>query len=280
MVTRAKRRTRALGVGIAAVLACGATSAWLTPAASGKPVPVSAASTTVKATFTSGSGANRFEVRVSTHGNLTSFVSPAGQEHVFGNDEGYALCNSSGSSGVVHGHDTGDVEAGFGNPTFSQPTAGKFPLTVTRTTTNGKFRLRQVWTVDGPGQVAIVTQTVTNISTASINDVRLVRSGDFDVLPSSNDLGAQTAESAWQWNDENDAELPPHGIMLSVGTRGQLHDAYVGPLADWAASRASCRIPGIVTPTAPTDLASVVAYFLGNLTAGQSKTVVVRYTRL
>jgi hypothetical protein len=40
---------------------------------------VSIQSTTVKASFASGSGTNRLGVKVSNHGNLLSFVSPAGQ---------------------------------------------------------------------------------------------------------------------------------------------------------------------------------------------------------
>src|SRR5215218_7107074 len=104
---------------------------------------VSIQSTTVKASFASGSGANFLGVKVSNHGNLLSFESPAGQEAVFQGREGYAICTTGGST--HNGNDTGDVEVGFGAPTFVQPTAGKFPLTVTRNTTDGKFQLKQVW---------------------------------------------------------------------------------------------------------------------------------------
>src|SRR5215217_8455584 len=79
---------------------------------------VSIQSTTVKASFVSGTGADFLGVKVSNHGNLLSFESPAGQEAVFTGREGYALC--SGSS-TVNGHDTGGVEEGFGPPKFNQP---------------------------------------------------------------------------------------------------------------------------------------------------------------
>src|SRR5215218_11152137 len=91
---------------------------------------VSIQSTTVKASFVSGTGADFLGVKVSNHGNLLSFESPAGQEAVFTGREGYALCSQGG--GVVRGHDTGGVEEGFGPPKFKQPNPGKFPLTVTR----------------------------------------------------------------------------------------------------------------------------------------------------
>ena len=88
--------------------------------------PVTAESTAVKASFAKGCGANRLSVKVSTHGNLLSFESPAGQEAVFDGSEGYVVCTGGGAT--VHGHDTGSVESGFGPPTFSQPNAGAFPL--------------------------------------------------------------------------------------------------------------------------------------------------------
>ena len=53
----------------------------------------STTSTTPKASFASGSGANFLGVKVSDHGNLMSFESPAGQEQVFDGREGYALCS-------------------------------------------------------------------------------------------------------------------------------------------------------------------------------------------
>src|SRR5215211_4207280 len=136
-------------------------------------------STVVKASFANGTGANFLGVKVSDHGNLTSFESPAGQEQVFAGNEGYAVCSGSGLT--VHGHDTGSVVGGFAAPTFSQPTVGAFPLTVTRRTTDGKFQLTQVWAKPDPVEKDVtVTMTLKNISGAPINtNVLLSRSGDF-----------------------------------------------------------------------------------------------------
>ena len=83
-------------------------------------------STVVKASFANGSGANFLGVKVSDHGNLTSFESPASQEQVFGGREGYAVCSNNGST--HNGHDTGDVEGGFAAPHSPSPTArGRSP---------------------------------------------------------------------------------------------------------------------------------------------------------
>src|SRR5215217_9420668 len=56
---------------------------------------VSIQSTTVKASFASGSGPDFFGVKVSDHGNLLSFQSPQGQEAVVAGREGYALCTGT-----------------------------------------------------------------------------------------------------------------------------------------------------------------------------------------
>src|SRR5919202_2876402 len=55
-------------------------------------------STTVKASFSRGTGENFLGVKVSNHGNLLSFESPAGQEQVFNSSEGYVLCTNSGDT--------------------------------------------------------------------------------------------------------------------------------------------------------------------------------------
>src|SRR5215204_2911648 len=90
-------------------------------------IATTSTTTTPKASFASGSGANFLGVKVSDHGNLLSFESPQGQEQLFDGQEGYALCSNFGNT--VHAHDTGSVESGFGVPTFSQPNGtGTFPL--------------------------------------------------------------------------------------------------------------------------------------------------------
>jgi len=244
---------------------------------------VSIQSTTVKASFASGSGANFLGVKVSNHGNLLSFESPAGQEAVFSGHEGYAVC--SNFTQTVHGHDTGDVESGFGPPTFSQPNGtGTFPLTVTRNTTDGKFRLKQVWNKpDATEKDVTVTMTLTNISSASINNVFLSRSGDFDVGTSSSDRGARTNDSVWQWDDVNGGDSPPVGLMLTALTFGTVHSAFVDLASDWVGgTRQNCfeHLPAVITPTSVQDLAMRARYSLFNFSPGQSKTVKFEYGRM
>jgi hypothetical protein len=83
---------------------------------------------------------------------------------------------------TLFGHDTGAVREGFGPATIAQPNPGAFPLTVTRNTSDGKFKLTQVW--DRPDAVEkgiTVTMTLKNRSNATISSVALSRSGNYDV---------------------------------------------------------------------------------------------------
>jgi hypothetical protein len=255
-------------------------------------VAVQSSSTVTKAAFAPGSGFNFLGVKVSNHGNLMSFESPAGRQAVFGAREGYAVCSQGG--GVVNGHDTGDIEEGFGAPTFAQPNgAWTFPLTVTRRTTDGKFQLTQVWNKPDPVEKDVtVAMTLKNVSGAPIDsNVLLSRSGDFDLGDNSADLGAKTIDSAWMWDDEGGPEVQPAGLKLTALTFGTNHAARIETTWDWmvgrtsptlSASRLGCQDLFTQTPTpAARDLAMRSFYVLeGGLAAGQSKTVKFEYGRM
>jgi hypothetical protein len=248
-------------------------------------VAIQSSTTAPKASFASGSGFNFLGVKVSDHGNLISFESPVGRQAVFGGREGYAVC--SGGGGTVHGHDTGDVEGGFAAPTFSQPTAGAFPLTVTRRTTDGKFQLTQVWAKPDPVEKDVtVTMTLKNISSATVTGVLLSRSGDFDIgnsSTSSTDRGAATDDSVWLWDDISTGE--PGGLMLTALTFGTSRSARVEVAGVWgdpvSGSRTKCLFPSETTPTDPAgDFAMRMTYELGTFNAGQSKTAKYVYGRM
>jgi hypothetical protein len=254
---------------------------------SGGDVSILGAGPAVKASFTNGSGANFLRVKVSDRGTLLSWESPAGQEAATG-AEGYALCSSAGAT--VHGYDVGDFQAAFGTPTFVQPTAGAFPLTVTRNTTDGKFQLKQVWAKpDATEKDITVTMTLTNRSNATIEGVLMSRSGDFDVgTNSSSDRGARTLDSAWLWDDAFETGAPG-GLMLSALTFGTSHLTGIETASTWVGdgtptnpgTRQDCGADRVNTPTtAASDLTMKVFYLFGNLSAAQSKTVKFEYGRM
>ncbi len=245
---------------------------------------VSIQSTTVKASFASGTGANRLVVKVSNHGNLLDFESPATQEAVA--SEGYAVCSNRDPLPTVHGHDTGSVEEGFGTPTFVQPTAGAFPLTVTRNTTDGKFQLKQVWNKpDAAEKDVTVTMTLKNISSATIQDLELSRSGDIDASGTVNDRGARTFDSAWLWDDPGSDAAPHGGLKLTGLTFSQFPGETIETLASWQSSTTGTRRDCLAPTSLPTtalggDLVMRTTYELGDFNAGQSKTVKFGYGRM
>lgn len=244
---------------------------------------VSIQSTTAKASFVSGKGANFLGVKVSTHGNLTSFESPANQEAVFDGNEGYVLCTGEGAT--VHGHDTGPVEGGFGTPTFSQPTAGAFPLTVTRNTKDGKFQLKQVWNKpDAAEKDVTLTMTLKNRSSGTLSGVTLARTGDYDVGTGSTDRGALTGDSTWQWDDFRATDSPPVGLMITALSFGIPHSQSIDIQSFWSdptnPTRDDCFGASENTPTGEGDWAMRMIYLLGDLGAGQSKTVKLSYERM
>ena len=250
---------------------------------------VGAASVTpTQAAFASGAGVSRLEVKVSNHGNMTSFLSPTGSEDVFGGQEGYSLCTGGGSETVVHGHDTGSVEGGFGSPVIQQPTAGKFPVTITRKTSDGKFELKQVWAnPDFAEREVTVTMTVKNTSGVAVPSVRLSRQGDFDVGANSPNYGGATRNSAWVWNDawgDRQIENIKTGLMVSSGSLAVEHWPEVGLVDDndWAVYRSECvALSGAGTPVAARqDLTLRLTYTLGSLAPGGSKTVKFVYSRI
>ena len=249
-------------------------------------VSIESSSTTPKASFASGTGENRLSVKVSDHGNLMSFESPALQEAVI--EEGYVVCSDVGTFGIggVHAHDTGSVEGGFGTPTFVQPNgSGTFPLTVTRNTTDGKFQLKQLWAKpDAAEKDVTLTMTLTNRSSATIGRVILSRTGDFDVGPSFEDQGAATSDSAWLWDDVSGTETPPGGLMMTALTFGTINDPAVEPLTSWTnqtnPSRTQCFGTSPNTPVGEGDWTLRMISGLGNLSAGQSKSVKLSYSRM
>jgi hypothetical protein len=151
-----------------------------------------------------------------------------------------------------------------------------------RNTTDGKFQLKQVWAKpDAIEKDVSVTMTLKNLSSASISNVVMSRTGDFDVGASSNDLAAATDDSVWQWDDRFGVERPAGGVKLTALTFGTTHGPRVETANAWTTTRAECPTNEVGTPTPSVqDLTMRVFYFLGNLSAGQSKTVKYKYSRM
>jgi hypothetical protein len=217
------------------------------------------------------------KICLSDRGNLVQFESPAGFEHlrVSAVGEGYAVCSGAGT----HGFDAGFAEQGFGPSTIIQPNGpNTFPLTITRDTTNGVFRLKQQFTRDTTEKDVTVTMTLTNRSASPVSGVNLTRYFDGDIDNSfSGNRYAHTADSVWGWSDGSG-----QGLMLTALTFNISHSAGVEAFPNWdpfSGGGAQLCHSGGATPSSPGNFVGRVNYSLGTIAAGGSKTVKVLYRR-
>jgi hypothetical protein len=252
------------------------------------------AATTCDISYTYGSGENAFNLCFSNHGNLVSFESPAGAEHIDVGTigEGYAVCSGT----QVYAYDAGFDEAGWGPATVKQPTNGQtFPITVTRTTTDGTFQLVQVIAINAnqasqsPEREVTMQMKLTNLSASTVNNLYLTRYVDFDVDGTSDDdifsvsrdtvlghSGAQQSPGVW-------IDAPGgHGVMLTGLNFALPKVVEINPAADWATNHNMCTTgTGVTGPTnlPAGDFAGRVAIKVGNMPSGSSKTINFVYRR-
>ena len=214
----------------------------------------------------------------SDHGNISKLSSPAGFEHIAAGyiGEGYALCNSDG----INGYDAGQNENGFGAAAINQPNGpNTLPLTITRDTIDGVFRLQQTFALDPKEKDLTITMKLTNLSRSSVTGVQLVRYFDGDIDGDRlDDRYAQTTDSVWGWDDTNG-----HGLMLTALSFAIPHFMAAEPFSSWDPTSGGvathCDIGGLTTPVGPGDFVGALIYSLETIGSGKSKTVRVLYRR-
>jgi hypothetical protein len=195
--------------------------------------PSPAAATECFATFTSGTGATAFNFCITQNGNILSLESPAGAEHirvgVF--EEGYTICDHT--LGLRYWDLGGFSPNGdFQAPVVVQPNGpNTLPLTITRTTWDFIYTLKQTFSRNVPDRSVLVTMSLTNndITFTGNRSVSFWRAADFDVDGSTSNWGGATKDSAFAWN--NVAFLSPggRGAALSTQSLALPHSAGVVP---------------------------------------------------
>ncbi len=254
------------------------------------------------ALLTSGAGPTLMKVCISQHGNLTKFESPAGFDQIgLGNlfRDGYSICtgNLPTFPNVPEGFDAGAAEAGFGAPVIVQPNgANTLPLTITRTTNDGVYELKQSYAKDVTKRDIVITMKITRKSNADCGGngcppVRLARyfEGDVDNNQSANARFAQDTDSVWEW-----INVPGnHGFVLDnlqsagSGFATTVHTvANFDPNGGGFQTAKGCIVFAgqVTTPTDPAftnaaNLTGRVIYVWGDIPLNMSKTVKVSYRR-
>lgn len=255
----------------------------------GPPVlPVAEASDNCFSTHTSGSGAGLMRICISDHGNLAQLESPDGVEHIGIGQlaEGYILCTAPNGTDFAHGFDSGAWEDGFAAPTISQPNGpNTFPLTITRNTTDGAFRLEQQFFRDAAERDVVIQMKVTNISGTLQQNVRITRYFDARLNNfNTQESYAYAQHSVWAWPTgfTNAAEAL---LLTPLTLNVPFHGPNLETLTDWdpgglpGNGRFRCVLLNDAGsgPTPHGDFVGRIFHIVGTLNPGQSRTVKVQY---
>lgn len=207
-------------------------------AAKGLPEP---GSTTCASTYTSGTGATFFQWCVTANGNIVSLQSPEAEEHIFEGTvgEGYQICDFSAS--VAYTDYAAAADTGNWKPSVvTQPNGpNTFPLTIKRTTIDGKYTLTQKFS-QVPADFTIKIATTVKNNTTGSPFLYVYRFADLDIDNAGSfatDWFDQSANAAWGYLPFQD------GVMLSSGTPALFHSASATLLVP-----AHCDFPSVATP--------------------------------
>jgi len=201
----------------------------------------------------------------SLNGNISHIQTPAGWEQIYFGAEGYGICDLSTHQAYYDWGQYGD-SGNWGAATVTQPKGpSTFPLTITRTTSDGIFTLTQKFNQSTTPAVK-VTMTLKNNAGGLGREVYLVRFADIDADTFVSNLFGYTEYSAW-------------GTLDGAGGHGII--ARAAPSKNWSFAGV---VHGFQNPCSPTfvsapyygDGASYLTW-VPQLQPGSSQTVNMEY---
>lgn len=156
--------------------------------------------------FTSGSGPTLFSWCVTDDGNVLKLESPAGFEHIYEGliaTEGYGVCDLATQERYYDYGMLGDT-GNWNDSVVTQPNGrGTFPLTISRTTLNGQFKLVQEFSQNKGERLVMIKMTLIN-SVAIPRNVYLARFVDMDANSANGgdfeNYFDATADATTAWN--------------------------------------------------------------------------------
>ena len=217
-----------------------------------------------------GTGPREFNVCLSNEGNIMQFEAPGGFVHI-GAADGYILCTPEGTY-----WDLGPASAsGFGPPTVSQPKGPHtLPVTITRTTTDGTWELKQVFIKDNNEQDVSISTYLKRLASPVADPVYIARYVDAHVDGTQGgDFGDHSKDSVWF--------RETRALTLTGQYLGPVVFTAVGPapLVFSGGPTPNCRPASAAGPVGPGDLAGVVTHELSNFKTNQSRSVRFAYQR-
>jgi hypothetical protein len=176
----------------------------LGPHAQGDPRELS--NTQCQSTFTSGSGTTYMQFCTSANGNISKIQTPSGWDQLYFGGEGYGICDVPMAQAYYDWGSYGD-SGNWGPATITQPNGpNTFPLTITRTSSDGVFTLKQAFSRNTTTPAVKVTMTLKNNSGLK-RRVYLARFADIDADGNTSNLSGRTEFSAWGTRDNG------HGLI-------------------------------------------------------------------
>lgn len=235
--------------------------------------------------FSSGAGATFVKFCVTGDGNVSLFENPAGIVHI-NTREGYSVCTSNDQKTWVNqGFDVGSAEDGFGPATMSEP--GVLPLTITRTTWNGQWQLKQTFSAKWPERGLDVKVSVKNLSGGTVPFVRLIRHADIDAGGTWLNGFSGTSHSTFGIGDSPDLNNPMRlALMMSVAPESASSTDFPSftpfdswtPLAPGTQQARACAQSWGQEMTGG-DYVGIVRTRFASMKPGETRTMTLRYRR-
>lgn len=219
--------------------------------------------------FSGNTGERYYSIGVAQQGFLTRFVSPAAFNMFY--YEGYSTCSyKSGVLAFAYEYG-GEAWGGSWSWLWGPPTVtSTSPLTIVRKTTDNRLQLTQVFTADKTEIDVTIKMTLKNISGQTLTDVELLRFADIDVPVGSgaDDWGGRSSIRAFVFQRQ--------GVALDLLSSAPGPFPYLDPTNQGP----TCGGASVVGPLGAGDHKVKARYYFGTMSAGSSKTVKFRYSRL
>lgn len=224
--------------------------------------------------FTSGANNTFLSYCLTTNGNVTQLITPAGHFQIVNPVEGYGICD--GFTGTEYFDYAFEDSLNWGPTTSSSPTPTSMKFV--RTTSDGVWTLSQTIAQLAASSSVKVSMTLKN-NTADDRPVVLLRYADVDVDGVLTNNFDGTLNSAMAWNTFFSGAHPFGLVLQNVGTP---------PFVDY--NGFAQTIPGIAHPCNPFGNASrtvavgidgsVVMNYSGVMPKKVSKTFTISYKGL
>jgi hypothetical protein len=178
--------------------------------------PFNAATTACQSTYSSGIGLTFMQFCVTENGNITNFVAPSGFSQLFPG-EGYGICDATSSFVAYYDEAIYGDSGNWLTSVITQPGGpNTFPLTITRTTSDGVWTLTQSFTRNTTERLVKVVQSLKN-NTAITRSAYFTRYADVDADGSAgNDYFDNSTFSVWGYEWFSGGGGTNHGLLLSA----------------------------------------------------------------